>query len=83
MKTRHTNCQNPECDVCLEDALSLDRLLVEKTENETFDMLSAYRKFLDSKKIPSESKHGWPNENAYNDKNIDAFCKEWNGEEGA
>lgn len=75
MKLRHSNCQNSDCPICLEDHRNLARILQEKTGSDKHDLLYEYRIWLIEQKIPDVSE-SWASPQAFEDANIERFC-EW------
>lgn len=65
---RHENCAIPGCQVCYEDALSLERELRGKVGFRD-GSLERYRKWLDAVGIDAET-NGWPSAAAYDSDTI-------------
>ena len=77
MLQRHPNCKNSDCGICLDDAIALERHLIQRTGDTYHDLLGEYRTWLDKRGITAETEYGWPTEQAYDDENINAFTAVW------
>ena len=74
VKQRHQNCKDAECEICFEDAKLLEQAVKERMGNLCTDYLVEYRKFLDDHDIPTETEHGWPTAECFDERNLNAFA---------
>lgn len=77
---RHVNCEDPKCQVCLEDSQPLSDYLDEITGATTVDHLGRYHKWLSDKGIEPETEWGWWTEAVFKPENMKAYARETRGE---
>lgn len=71
---RHPDCAESDCDVCLHDHNHLGLYIGLKCGGSLLtDWLGEYRKWLDKQGIPAEV-NGWASRQAFDGKNVSAFC---------
>jgi hypothetical protein len=72
---RHKNCQDTECQACLEDHKRLE-VHFANAINRRADWLGEYHGWLSDNGIKNETEFGWASSEAFDPKNIQAFIEE-------
>ena len=78
---RHTDCQDPDCRICLEDHLALGRELAQRTGNDKVDHLGKIHKWMSDSGMTPETEWGWATAETFAVSTIAAYVRWFKGEE--
>lgn len=77
-RLRHSMCRNPDCWVCLKDAITLGEYFEDQTGCSLVDHLGEYRRFMDTRLgRSSETEYGWFHPAVFDVSNVKAYIKTW------